>query len=135
MSPGPHSANEYGEKADAWPINPNGELLLGLKLEDKYALEHADASAKVTGIGFAEWGPSDMSFSLGVPYTSGPLPPAMQAARAKVLAATKQSGLFFLNAVTPEDVVDMIKEGVMIGAANQPAAEVGRRYTRRTLPW
>jgi 4-hydroxy-2-oxoheptanedioate aldolase len=52
-----------------------------------------------------------------------------------VFAATKRSGIFFLNAVTPEDVVDMIKEGVMIGAANERAAEVGRRYTRSTMPW
>src|SRR6195256_658931 len=44
------SADEYGEKADAWPLNPNGELLLGLKLEDKYALESAEASAKVPGV-------------------------------------------------------------------------------------
>ena len=29
------SAQEYVDKADAWPLNPNGELLLGLKLEDK----------------------------------------------------------------------------------------------------
>src|SRR5581483_1749093 len=59
------SPDEYARRADAWPLNPEGELLLGLKLEDKYALEHADASAKVPGIGFAEWGPSDMAFSLG----------------------------------------------------------------------
>src|SRR5207253_1083788 len=37
------SADEYAEKADAWPLNTKGELLLGLKLEDKYALENADA--------------------------------------------------------------------------------------------
>src|SRR3954467_12436277 len=91
------SPDDYARKADVWPLNPDGELLLGLKLEDKYALEHADASAKVPGIGFAEWGPSDMAFSLGVPYTSRPLPAPLQAARAKVLAATKRSGIFFLN--------------------------------------
>src|SRR5216683_897831 len=28
------SADEYVEKADTWPLNPDGELLLGLKLED-----------------------------------------------------------------------------------------------------
>jgi 4-hydroxy-2-oxoheptanedioate aldolase len=39
------SADEYAQKADVWPLNPNGELLLGLKLEDKYALENADANA------------------------------------------------------------------------------------------
>src|SRR5258707_11890960 len=113
------SADEYGEKADAWPLNPKGELLLGLKLEDKHALETADVSAKVPGVAFAEWGPGDMAFSLGVKSGPGPLPPAMQAARAKVLAATKASKILFLNSVTPNNVVEMIKEGVMIGAAGQ----------------
>src|SRR5213593_399769 len=43
------SADAYGEKADAWPLNPNGELLLGLKLEDKWALENAEANTRVPG--------------------------------------------------------------------------------------
>src|SRR6516225_5458200 len=69
------SADEYGARADAWPLNPNGELLLGLKLEDKYALENAETNARVPGVGFAEWGPGDMAFSLGVKNGPGPLPP------------------------------------------------------------
>ena len=79
------TADDYGEQADAWPLNPKGELLLGLKLEDKYALENAEANAKVPGVAFAEWGPGDMAFSLGVKNGPGPMPPLMQAARAKVL--------------------------------------------------
>jgi 4-hydroxy-2-oxoheptanedioate aldolase len=129
------TADEYADKADVWPLNPKGELLIGLKLEDKYALENAEANARVPGIGFAEWGPGDMAFSLGVRNESGPLPAALQAARAKVFAAVRSNKLFFLNAVTPDNVVDMIKEGVMIGAANERAAEVGRKYTKRTMPW
>jgi len=130
------TADEYGEKADAWPINPNGELLLGLKLEDKYALENADANSKVPGVAFAEWGPGDMAFSLGVKNPpGGQMPQAMQAARSRVLAATKANKIFFLNSVNADNVVDMIKEGVMIGAANQRAAEVGRQFTKRTMPW
>jgi 4-hydroxy-2-oxoheptanedioate aldolase len=130
------TADEYAEKADVWPLNPSGELLIGLKLEDKYALENAEASAKVPGIGFAEWGPGDMAFSLGVRNDgSGPMPAILQAARARVLAATKSSGIFFLNSVNADNVVDMIKEGVMIGAANERAAEVGRQFTKRTMPW
>jgi len=130
------TADEYGEKADAWPINPNGELLLGLKLEDKYALENADANSKVPGVAFAEWGPGDMAFSLGVKNPpGGQMPQAMQAARSRVLAATKDNKIFFLNSVNADNVVDMIKEGVMIGAANQRAAEVGRQFTKRTMPW
>jgi len=129
------SADEYGEKADAWPLNPNGELLLGLKLEDKYALENAETNARVPGVGFAEWGPGDMAFSLGVKNGPGPLPPQLQAARAKVLAATKTSKIFFLNTVNADNVVDMIKEGVMIGTGSQQAAEIGRKYSKREMPW
>jgi 4-hydroxy-2-oxoheptanedioate aldolase len=129
------SGDEYAEQADAWPLNPKGELLLGLKLEDKYALENAETNAKVPGIGFAEWGPGDMAFSLGVKNGPGPMPALMQAARAKVFAATKASKIFFLNSVNADNVVDMIKEGVMIGAANEKAADVGRKFSKRTMPW
>jgi hypothetical protein len=76
-----------------------------------------------------------MAFSLGVKNGPGPMPALMQAARAKVLAATKAQKIFFLNSVTADNVVDMIKEGVMIGAASQQAAEAGRKYSKRTMPW
>ena len=130
------TADEYAEKADVWPLNPKGELLLGLKLEDKYALENAEANAKIPGVAFAEWGPGDMAFSLGV--KSGPASqndPLMKAARARVLAATKASKIFFLNSMNADNVVDMIKEGVMVGPASQQAAEIGRKFTKRTMPW
>jgi len=129
------TAVEYGDQADVWPLNPKGELLIGLKLEDKYALENAEANAKVPGIAFAEWGPGDMAFSLGVKNGPGPMPALMQAARAKVFAATKASKIFFLNSMNADNVVDMIKEGVMIGPASEKAAEIGRKYTKRTMPW
>jgi hypothetical protein len=37
--------------------------------------------------------------------------------------------------MSPNNVVDMIKEGVMVGPASQQAAEIGRKYTNRKLPW
>ena len=128
--------DEYVQKADAWPLNPDGELLLGLKLEDKYALENADANLKVPGVGFAEWGPGDMALSLGVRNSGrGPMPDSMKQARAKVLAATKANKIFFLNSMNQNDVIDMIKEGVMVGPANQRTAEIGRQFTKREMPW
>jgi 4-hydroxy-2-oxoheptanedioate aldolase len=129
------SRDEYLQKADAWPLNPDGELLLGLKLEDKYALENAEQNLKIPGIAFAEWGPGDMSLSLGI---LGPNPernPQMQAARARIFAACKANKIFFLNSMNPMNVVEMIKEGVMIGPANQQAAEIGRKFTNRQMPW
>jgi 4-hydroxy-2-oxoheptanedioate aldolase len=129
------SQDEYLDKADAWPLNPNGELLLGLKLEDKYALENAEATLKTPGIAFAEWGPGDMALSLGVRGPNAESNPLMQSARARVFAATKANRVFFLNSMNVNNVVDMIKEGVMVGPASQQAAEIGRKFTNRQMPW
>jgi 4-hydroxy-2-oxoheptanedioate aldolase len=131
------TADEYLDRADPWPLSPNGELLLGVKLEDKYALANADEILKIPGIAFAEWGPGDMALSLGV-RASGQAAirdPKMQQARARILAACKANKKFFLNTFGPTDVIDMIKEGVMIGPATRETAEIGRKYTKREMPW
>jgi len=57
------------------------------------------------------------------------------AARAKVFAACKANKIFFLNSMNQNNVIDMIKEGVMVGPASQRAAEIGRQFTKRTMPW
>src|SRR5438477_6268706 len=81
---------DYLDLADPWPLNPKGELFLGLKIENKRALANAEKTAAVPGIAFAEWGPGDMGMSLGFPDNHDePFPPEMVAARARVLAACK----------------------------------------------
>src|SRR5262245_6097804 len=131
------SQEAYLEKSDAWPLNPNGELLLGLKLEDKYALANADQNLKVPGIAFAEWGPGDMALSLGIRGGGNVAEtnPQMVAARARILAACKSNHIFFLNTMRPDNVVKMIQEGVLVGPASQEAAEIGRKFTKRQMPW
>ena len=59
----------------------------------------------------------------------------MLAARAKVFAACKANKVFFLNSMNPDNVVAMIQEGVMVGPASQQAAEIGRQFTKRQMPW
>jgi 4-hydroxy-2-oxoheptanedioate aldolase len=132
------SPAEYMRKADPWPLNPQGEFMLGLKIEDRHALANADKVAGVPGIAFAEWGPGDMGISLALPDGHGAnetLHPKMRDARATVLAATKKHKIAFLNTVRPNDVDKMIDEGVRIGSGGQEAAEKGRKYTKRTMPW
>src|SRR5437763_2109392 len=111
------STEEYLTKADVWPLNPEGELLLGLKLEDKYALANADQILKIPGIAFAEWGPGDMALSLGIrgPGNVAEKDPQMLAARAKVFAACQANKIFFLNSMNQNHVGDLTKEGLMIG--------------------
>jgi 4-hydroxy-2-oxoheptanedioate aldolase len=130
------SPAEYLHRADLWPLNPDGELMLGIKIENRRALENAEASAAVPGLAFAEWGPGDMGMSFGHKDAHDPpYPPDMAAARARVKAACDRSGLAFLEMLRSENVVAQIDAGVRIGAATPEAAEIGRRYTRRTLPW
>ncbi len=130
------SPAEYLKKADVWPLNPDGEILLGLKIEDRHALEKAEETTKVPGIAFAEWGPGDMGFSFGLlDAHDPPYPPQMAQARARVLAATKAAGIFFLDGVNVDNVEQRLAEGVMIGSGRQDAAEKGRRISKRAMPW
>ena len=130
------SPDEYLDRADPWPLNPNGELLLGVKLEDRYALINADENLKVPGIAIAEWGPADMALSLGV-RGSGDLTrdPRMIEARGKVFAASRANRIFFLDSMNKSNVIDLINAGVMLGPASQETAQIGRKYTGRKMPW
>jgi 4-hydroxy-2-oxoheptanedioate aldolase len=131
------SGQKYTEVAEPWPLNPDGELLLGLKIEDRHALENAERITHVPGIGFAEWGPGDMAMSLGVQMGRGSRQaPEMIAARKRVLDATKAAKIAFLNTVTVDTVTQMIDEGVRLGAGGgAEAADKGRKYTKREMPW
>ncbi len=132
------SVPEYLQKADVWPLNPEGEIMLGVKLEDQEALDNAAETLSVPGLAFAEHGPRDLGLSYG--YLEGradpPLPPEVVAAGDMVLELTKERGMFFLDNVLPGNVAGQIDRGVMIGAGRrEDSAEVGREYSGRTMPW
>lgn len=132
--------NEYLRRADAWPLNPDGEIMLGIKIENPRATARAEELTRVPGLTFAEWGPSDQAFYLiGRPTGQGgdiARHPAMAATRARVLSATKAAQIRFLNSCNEADVVDQLKDGVMIcTGGDTPAADKGRAYTRRPQPW
>ena len=130
------SPEAYLDCADVWPLNPAGELILGLKIENRRALANVEASTAVPGVAFAEWGPGDMGMAFGHKDAHDPpYPPEMTAARARVKAACDRAGVAFLEMVRAQDVIAQIEDGVRIGAATAEAAEIGRRHTRRTLPW
>ena len=131
-------AGEYLARADPWPLNPRGELLLGIKVENTRALASVERTTRVPGLAFAEWGPGDMGMSMGYPdQHDEPYPAPMQAARARIMGACKAAGLAFLEQVTPENVTSRLDQGVMIGCGPKAreAAEIGRKHTGRTLPW
>jgi 4-hydroxy-2-oxoheptanedioate aldolase len=58
--PGP----EYAARADLWPLDPDGELLLWCMIETREGLENCRAIARTPGVSGILVGPSDLSMSL-----------------------------------------------------------------------
>ena len=150
------SGTEYLERADPWPMNPQRELILSLKLEDKYALANVEQIATIPGIAWAEWGPGDQAMSLmGLSYLqrggsqgrSGPgtaatggLPPIdepiLQAARERVFNALKANKIAILHSSNINNIEELIEWGVMVthGTTEEHATK-GRRFTKRQMPY
>jgi 4-hydroxy-2-oxoheptanedioate aldolase len=130
------TAEEYIDRCDPWPLNPAGDLLLGVKLESPEGIAHCEEILAVPGLGFAEMGPGDLGLALG--YTAvprDPYPREMRAARDRVFAACRDNGIAFLEACTPENIIARIDEGVrVIAGGREETATIGRRHQRRTLP-
>ena len=59
---------EYYRKADVWPLNPQGEILVVLMIEDTQGIANlADILKKVPGVGMILIGEGDLSQELGCP--------------------------------------------------------------------
>jgi 4-hydroxy-2-oxoheptanedioate aldolase len=58
--------NEYYAKADLWPLDPNGDLLLVVQIESLEGVENIDEILSVPGIGAVLIGSFDLSASLGI---------------------------------------------------------------------
>ena len=136
-------AVKYTQIADPWPLNPDGELILGLKLEDRECVANAHQTAAVPGLSFAEWGPGDMGMSYGLPDAHDPpYPPIMEQARQTIKSACDANGLRFLSSWSDkkktgeQNIKTLLKDqGVMVvSGGGEPQAKLGRKLTKRTMP-
>lgn len=80
---------EYAQRADLWPLDPQGELVLMLMIESEKAVGNVGEIARTPGVGALFVGPSDLAFSLGVPFND----PAVERAIEKVLQAGREAGV------------------------------------------
>jgi 4-hydroxy-2-oxoheptanedioate aldolase len=79
------SQQEYYSKADVWPLDPNGEIVVMLMIEDTPGIANLrDMLKNVPGIGGVLIGEGDLSQELGVPRQYDH--PEVRAAMAEVLA-------------------------------------------------
>jgi len=131
------SQDQYMATCDPWPLNPDGELLLGVKLESPEGIAKCDEILAVPGLGFAELGPGDLSLALGYKTISrNPYPPEMQEARERVFAACRKNGIAFLEGAMNTGVVPgMIDEGVRVFSGHsEENAKAGRAHSKRAMP-
>jgi 4-hydroxy-2-oxoheptanedioate aldolase len=84
---------EYAQRADVWPLNPDGELIAIAMLESRESVKNISEILKTPGLGAVLIGPADLSLSLGVGNPGGnPTAPEVEAATdtiAKACAAQK----------------------------------------------
>ena len=126
---------DYSSKADHWPLNPNGEILLGLKIETLAGLNNCEQILSVPGIGFAEMGPGDMSMSMKIKRVPGSPPdPRIKEASARVKKACDKNGIKFLESANPGNITEIIDTGArVIAGQSEEAAQIGRKYTGRQM--
>lgn len=116
---GPHSCSrywgltqqEYYAKADVWPLNPNGEILVFLMIEDLLGIQNLnDILANVPGIGCVLIGEGDLSQELGVPRQYEH--PEVRAAMQQIVATCKQHKVHVGHPhVTTKNVASVIEQG------------------------
>ncbi|MEN3941513.1 aldolase/citrate lyase family protein [Prosthecobacter sp. SYSU 5D2] len=127
------SGDEYARRADLWPLDPQGGLVLWVMIESAAAIENIRAIATTPGIGGLFIGPSDLAFSLGVPLGD----PAVEEAIEKVAAIAKETGVPLGTLCGAKDVERRLSQGfrfLAVGSDGGPSGSVqeavktGRAY-------
>ncbi len=143
---------QYNHLADLWPLNPKGELIFGVKIEDTFADEQAESTIALPGISMAEWGPGDHSYWLdGLSImednsflgniTALATRPEMVKVGENVRQLCKKHNVRFLHISPSNDpnnpffVNTEIDEGVMVFESNdEPSSITGREHSKRKMP-
>jgi 4-hydroxy-2-oxoheptanedioate aldolase len=129
------NGNEFLRRGDVWPLNPEGEFIIGLKIENALAFANTNELVRIPGVSFVEHGPSDTSYWVGAEMgLSGPAPgatPKLQEIEEQVFQAVLDQGKFFLHSCNDTSWLD---RGVRI-CTNFNSAAAGRAHMNRQLPW
>lgn len=85
---GVKNVDEYLQRADVWPLNPEGELFAIIMIESAAGVKNVNEIVDTPGLGAIFIGPMDLSISLGVgPQKGNVLPPETEEAVHTVLKA------------------------------------------------
>ncbi|MEX1196689.1 MAG: aldolase/citrate lyase family protein [Pseudohongiellaceae bacterium] len=104
-------APDYVQRADTWPLNPNGDLLAVMQIESVAGVENAEDIITTPGVGAIFIGPADLSMSMGLPFQTGH--PDVQAAIDDVLALCLEHGVPCGITTNAGDIAERIDQGFM----------------------
>jgi 2-keto-3-deoxy-L-rhamnonate aldolase RhmA len=133
------SEKEYREKADLWPLNPNGELINWTIVESKEGLAKVREIAAVPGVGVLWPGAGTLRglFSTVQPDGTRKLDEAAwEAAIQQVLSACKEFKVACGYPASPADIEMRMKQGFSVFVMNWgdpgfKAIEIGRKAAGR----
>ena len=135
------SQNEYKEKADVWPLNPNGELVNFTIVESKEGLKHVREIAAVRGIGVLFPGAGTLGgvFSTVDSATGRRMRDsvAWEGAIQQVLAACKEFNVPCGYPANANDIEKRMHQGFSVfvinwGEMGFKAVDIGRKVAGRT---
>lgn len=133
------SEKDYKDKADLWPLNPNGELVNWTIIESKEGLAHVREIAAVKGIGVLWPGAGTLRgvFSTVQPDGTRKLDEAAwEASIQQVLSACKEFNIACGYPASPNDIEMRMKQGFSVfvmnwGDAGNKAIEIGKTASGR----
>ena len=134
------SEAEYRQKADLWPLNPDGELINWTIIESKEGLAHVREIAAVPGIGVLWPGAGTLRGVFSTTDANGqrqPDPAAWENAIQQVLSACKEFKIACGYPANPDDSEMRMKQGFSVfvmnwGDAGFKAIDIGRRVASRS---
>ncbi|MEP6999845.1 MAG: aldolase/citrate lyase family protein [bacterium] len=133
------TAAEYANKADVWPLNPNGELVNFTIVESKVGLAHVRDIAAVKGIGVLFPGAGTLRGVFSTTDSTGKRvldEAGWEGAIQQVLAACKEFNVPCGYPSTATDIELRMKQGFSVfvinwGDAGFKAVDIGRRVAGR----
>src|SRR6516162_4998361 len=130
------SAQDYYERADVWPLNPNGEVLVAIMCEEVRAIRNLPKMLEeVPGIGVVIVGEGDLSQDLGLPRQYEH--PTVASAIDEILAICEQHNVACGHPhVDGKNVEALVEKGfrylMPAPVYSFPALELGRKAAGRT---
>ena len=110
------SPEDYASRAGVWPLDPAGELVSMLLIEDRVGIENALAITSVPGISIVSPGPGDLRRAY-----EGDME-AVEGAIQTVLAACLEAGVPCGITAGPDDIAMRIEQGFRVFIVTSPEA-------------